>query len=134
MTAQAEGRSLIVLDALGSMWGQIDGRAKLDIARDALASVLAGVDPASELRLMADGHRQKGTLPAFNTATPSPSKRPPKSAMARATASAPLAAAGDDVVEAERGDTRSDLPVPVKAGERIEVTLPQPPARRANPA
>lgn len=60
MTAQAEGRSIIVLDASGSMWGQIDGRAKLEIARDALASVLVGVDPASELGLMAYGHREKG--------------------------------------------------------------------------
>ena len=68
ITAQAEGRSIIVLDASGSMWGQIDGRAKLEIARDALASVLAGVDPASELGPMAYGHRQKGALPAFNLA------------------------------------------------------------------
>jgi Ca-activated chloride channel family protein len=56
----AEGRSIIVLDASGSMWGQIDGRAKLEIAREALGSVLAGMDPATEIGLMAYGHRSKG--------------------------------------------------------------------------
>ncbi len=60
LTLHAEGRSIIVLDASGSMWGQIDGRAKLEIAREALATVLAGVDPTAELGLMAYGHRQKG--------------------------------------------------------------------------
>lgn len=58
--ANAEGRSIIVLDASGSMWGQIDGRAKLEIAREALGSVLSGMDPATEIGLMAYGHRSKG--------------------------------------------------------------------------
>ena len=31
----AEGKLIIVPDASGSMWGQIDGRAKLEIAREA---------------------------------------------------------------------------------------------------
>lgn len=58
--ALAEGRSIIVLDASGSMWGQIEGRAKLEIAREALGSVLSGMDPATEIGLMAYGHRSKG--------------------------------------------------------------------------
>lgn len=57
----AEGRSIIVLDASGSMWGQIDGRAKLEIAREALAAVLAEMPPEAELGLMAYGHREKGS-------------------------------------------------------------------------
>lgn len=56
----AEGKSIIVLDASGSMWGQIDGRAKLEIAREALGTVLDGIDPATEIGLMAYGHRSKG--------------------------------------------------------------------------
>lgn len=56
----ADGRSIIVLDGSGSMWGQIDGRAKLEIAREALASVLSALDPATEIGLMAYGHREKG--------------------------------------------------------------------------
>ena len=57
----AEGKSIIVLDASGSMWGQIDGRAKLEIAREALTSVLAGIPADTKLGLMAYGHREKGS-------------------------------------------------------------------------
>ncbi len=39
--AQADGRTIIVMDGSGSMWGQIDGRAKLEIARETVAQVLA---------------------------------------------------------------------------------------------
>ena len=56
----ADGRSIIVLDGSGSMWGQIDGRAKLEIAREALDSVLSALDPVTEIGLMAYGHREKG--------------------------------------------------------------------------
>ena len=56
----AEGRSIIVLDASGSMWGQIDGRAKLEIAREALANVLGSIPAETEIGLMAYGHRSKG--------------------------------------------------------------------------
>jgi Ca-activated chloride channel homolog len=58
--ALSEGKSIIVLDASGSMWGQIDGRTKLEIAREALAGVLSGVPAEAELGLMAYGHRSKG--------------------------------------------------------------------------
>ncbi len=59
--AQAEGKTIIVLDASGSMWGQIDGRPKLEIAREALATVLAGLPADTEMGLMAYGHREKGS-------------------------------------------------------------------------
>ncbi|GHC45525.1 vWA domain-containing protein [Neogemmobacter tilapiae] len=58
--AQEAGRSIIVLDASGSMWGQIEGRAKLEIAREALGEVLQSLPPDTELGLMAYGHRTKG--------------------------------------------------------------------------
>jgi len=58
--AFSEGRSIIVLDASGSMWGQIDGRPKLEIAREALAQVLSGIPAETEIGLMAYGHRSKG--------------------------------------------------------------------------
>ncbi|WP_162528264.1 vWA domain-containing protein [Gemmobacter caeruleus] len=58
--AAADGRSIIVLDGSGSMWGQIDGRPKLEIAREALGQVLASIPPETELGLMAYGHRSKG--------------------------------------------------------------------------
>ncbi|HLS83972.1 MAG TPA: VWA domain-containing protein [Arenimonas sp.] len=58
--AQAGERTIIVLDGSGSMWGQIDGKPKLEIARETLASVLADLPADSELGLMAYGHREKG--------------------------------------------------------------------------
>ncbi len=60
LSAQAEGKSIIVLDASGSMWGQIDGRAKLEIAREALATVLDSLPADTELGMIAYGHRTKG--------------------------------------------------------------------------
>jgi Ca-activated chloride channel homolog len=66
----AEGKSIIVLDASGSMWGQIDGRAKLEIAREALASVLTGIPAETELGLMAYGHREKGSCEDIELVVP----------------------------------------------------------------
>lgn len=66
----AEGKSIIVLDASGSMWGQIDGRPKLEIAREALGSVLSGLDPATEIGLMAYGHREKGSCEDIELVVP----------------------------------------------------------------
>ena len=66
----AEGKSIIVLDASGSMWGQIDGRPKLEIAREALGSVLSGLDPATEIGLMAYGHREKGSCTDIELVVP----------------------------------------------------------------
>lgn len=61
VAALAEGKSIIVLDASGSMWGQIDGRPKLEIAREALKQVLGELPADSEVGLMAYGHREKGS-------------------------------------------------------------------------
>lgn len=65
--AQAEGRTIIVLDGSGSMWGQIDGRPKLEIAREALETVLAGMPADTELGLIAYGHRTKGDCDDIET-------------------------------------------------------------------
>lgn len=58
-TAAAE-RGIVVLDASGSMWGQIGGEAKMSIARRVLANVTATLPPEMELGLIAYGHREKG--------------------------------------------------------------------------
>jgi Ca-activated chloride channel family protein len=70
IAAFAEGKSIIVLDASGSMWGQIDGRAKLEIARETLGTVLAATDPATEIGLMAYGHREKGSCTDIELVVP----------------------------------------------------------------
>jgi len=59
--ASAAERAIIVLDASGSMWGQIDGTPKLEIARETLRTVLQTVPSDMELGLMAYGHREKGS-------------------------------------------------------------------------
>ncbi len=55
----AADRAIIILDASGSMWAQIDGKAKITVARETLAQVLKGVPADLELGFMAYGHRQK---------------------------------------------------------------------------
>ena len=56
----AGAQTIIVLDASGSMWGQIDGKAKIDIAKEVIEELLKTLDPKLELGLMAYGHRRKG--------------------------------------------------------------------------
>jgi Ca-activated chloride channel family protein len=68
--AIAADKTMIVLDASGSMWGQIDGRAKIDIARETLSSVLKSVPAGTELGLMVYGHREKGSCSDIELAVP----------------------------------------------------------------
>ncbi|NGO54134.1 vWA domain-containing protein [Allomesorhizobium camelthorni] len=58
--AASADRTIIVLDASGSMWGQIDGQPKLEIARQTLRTVLQTIPADMELGLLAYGHREKG--------------------------------------------------------------------------
>ncbi len=53
--------TIIVMDGSGSMWGQIDGKTKLEIARETVSSVLATLPADQVLGLMAYGHRSKGS-------------------------------------------------------------------------
>ncbi|TIS97601.1 VWA domain-containing protein [Mesorhizobium sp.] len=57
----AADRVVIVLDASGSMWSQIDGKPKLEIARESLRTVLQSVPADKEIGFMAYGHREKGS-------------------------------------------------------------------------
>ncbi|MDD3756618.1 MAG: VWA domain-containing protein [Advenella sp.] len=59
--AVANERAIIVFDGSGSMWGQIDGKPKHEIARQALGNMLETVPDTMELGLMAYGHREKGS-------------------------------------------------------------------------
>ncbi len=70
VAAQAQERSMIVLDGSGSMWGQIDGKAKIGIARETLGDVLGAVPEASELGLIVYGHRTKGDCGDIELAVP----------------------------------------------------------------
>lgn len=59
-TDQSNIDSIIVFDGSGSMWGQIDGTAKITIARDTLRSVLDSLPDQARLGLIAYGHNRKG--------------------------------------------------------------------------
>ena len=58
--AQDEGGTMIVLDGSGSMWGQIGGTAKIEIARDAIGRLTADWPQDRPLGVMAYGHRREG--------------------------------------------------------------------------
>jgi Ca-activated chloride channel family protein len=58
--ARADNNLLLVLDASGSMWGQVDGQNKIVIARNVLADLVRGLPPSSDLGLIAYGHRSEG--------------------------------------------------------------------------
>ena len=58
--AAESAKAILILDASGSMWGVINGRTKIEIAREAVAKVVEGLDPNVQLGLMAYGHRRKG--------------------------------------------------------------------------
>lgn len=59
--AFANDKAIIVLDASGSMWGQIDGKTKIEIARETLTQVLGTIPDTLDLGLVAYGHREKGS-------------------------------------------------------------------------
>ena len=59
--AEDGARVILVLDASGSMWGQIDGKSKMEIAKDVVGKVVGNWKPEDELGLVAYGHREKGS-------------------------------------------------------------------------
>ncbi|HHX35843.1 MAG TPA: VWA domain-containing protein, partial [Gammaproteobacteria bacterium] len=58
---------VIVYDASGSMWGQIDGVSKIEIAREVMADLINQWDEDTNLGLVAYGHRRKGDCSDIET-------------------------------------------------------------------
>ncbi|HTM78088.1 MAG TPA: VWA domain-containing protein, partial [Devosia sp.] len=58
--ASAADDVVIVYDASGSMWGQIDGVSKLEIAREVMADLVNNWSADTNLGLVAYGHRSEG--------------------------------------------------------------------------
>lgn len=52
--------TLLILDASGSMWGRVEGRSKIETARDVIVDLLATNPVSQRLGLMSYGHRRKG--------------------------------------------------------------------------
>jgi len=55
-----EGKTILVLDASGSMWGQIADGHKISIAQDVINDLLENLPVEQELGLLTYGHRRKG--------------------------------------------------------------------------
>jgi Ca-activated chloride channel family protein len=60
-------RVMLILDASGSMWGQVDGKAKILIARDAVRDLTKNWDPNIAIGLMTYGHRSKSDCADIET-------------------------------------------------------------------
>ncbi len=61
---------LLILDASGSMWGQIEGENKIVIARRVLKQLIGELPEGSELGLVAYGHRREGDCDDIETIAP----------------------------------------------------------------
>ena len=66
-SSMAGENMMLVLDASGSMWGQIAGKTKVEIARETVAEVLADWKSENALGLVAYGHRRKGDCSDIET-------------------------------------------------------------------
>jgi Ca-activated chloride channel family protein len=62
--------AILVLDASGSMWGQIQGKTKIEIARSAVGDMLQRWPSSNPLGLIAYGHNRKGDCTDIQTLLP----------------------------------------------------------------
>ncbi|MCV2886951.1 VWA domain-containing protein [Ruegeria aquimaris] len=69
LAAQERPSAILVLDASGSMWGQIEGEAKIEIARRVVGDLLATLPTDQPLGLTVYGHRRKGDCGDIETLT-----------------------------------------------------------------
>ncbi len=60
VSAQDRPNTILVMDGSGSMWGQIDGIAKITIAQDVMGDLLNTLPEEQSLGLIAYGHRERG--------------------------------------------------------------------------
>ena len=58
--AGGKGNLIFILDASGSMWTQIEGRAKIEIAKDVMSNLVKGLPDDLNVGLIVYGHRKKG--------------------------------------------------------------------------
>ena len=59
-TPKGPMKVMVVMDSSGSMWGQIDGKSKRDIARAAVREMVSANPDLGAAGLLAYGHRRKG--------------------------------------------------------------------------
>ena len=59
-TKAQQSNLVFILDASGSMWGQVEGTAKIVIAKEVLAELIKDLPQDVNVGLVAYGHRRKG--------------------------------------------------------------------------
>jgi len=69
-THSTQNDLVIILDASGSMWGQIDGENKIVIARRVLKKLVASLPEGTNVGLVAYGHRREGDCSDIQTVIP----------------------------------------------------------------
>lgn len=67
VTAQDRPNTILVLDGSGSMWGQIDGVAKIAIAQEVVGGLLEDFPADQGLGLTVYGHRERGNCTDIET-------------------------------------------------------------------
>ena len=70
LCTSAAADTVIVYDASNSMWGQIEGEAKVTIARRVLGDLVRDWDESEPLGLVAYGHRREGDCNDIETVVP----------------------------------------------------------------
>lgn len=70
MPAQAAKNFVFIFDASGSMWGQISGKNKIVIAKEAMDEIVNGLPDDLNVGLVAYGHNRKGDCDDVETLIP----------------------------------------------------------------
>ncbi|MCP4820017.1 MAG: VWA domain-containing protein [Shimia sp.] len=65
--AQDRASAILVMDGSGSMWGQIDGTAKITIAQEVIGDLMTTLPDTMDLGLTVYGHRRKGDCADIET-------------------------------------------------------------------
>lgn len=60
---------IFVLDGSGSMWGRIEGRTKIEVAKEIMVRLVDELPPSVQTGLVAYGHRTKGDCEDIETLT-----------------------------------------------------------------
>jgi Ca-activated chloride channel family protein len=59
-TEEGAGKVLFILDASGSMWGKVEGKDKIVVAKEVMINLVKELPDKIEVGLQAYGHRSKG--------------------------------------------------------------------------
>lgn len=70
MAADDGGSTILVFDGSGSMWAELEGRTRIEVAREVLSEFLAGRDMSRPLGVVAYGHRKRGDCADIETLFP----------------------------------------------------------------